>query len=241
MLFNWLAELKQIGRIIGTKKRRNRRQRLQPTKTPTQAELLEDRVLLTVTAVVDSNNVLTVELDAANDQAFITSNPGNQFRVGTTAGANDILADTAGIVSIVVNDTGSAAGQLVDFLGSDFTLTAFAGIGVDVNAIETINFDAGVSSMGSVTADGTTIGVNDVITATGTAMIELNAAQNIALSSAGSLTTIDGALTLSANATGTATGDTVGIALNGATIRSTGSGTISLTGQGSGQAQTTGR
>ena len=56
MLFNWLAEWKQIGRIISTKKRTSKRNRLHDKRVASQLEVLEDRTLLTdflVTTLAD--------------------------------------------------------------------------------------------------------------------------------------------------------------------------------------------
>jgi hypothetical protein len=67
-------------------------------------ESLEDRSLMAVTASVAAN-VLTVNLSAANDAAFIT-NSATGIRVGNALNGTSALADTTGIISIVVNDTG---------------------------------------------------------------------------------------------------------------------------------------
>ncbi len=151
MLRNWLAEWKHLGRIFGTKNLR--RQRPRTRGAARQAEILEDRTLLSISTMFDAGT-LTVSLDAADDAAFLQMD-GGAIDVGSSDGGEDILANQAGVTTIIVQDTatGGAAGQSVTFSVGD------AAFSPDVTSvgIETANLNQDLT--GFVAGDATTINV----------------------------------------------------------------------------------
>jgi hypothetical protein len=85
-----------------------------------------------------------------------------------------------------------------------------------------------------VTALGTiTVSAGHGIDSTGNSAVSLTAARNIVLANGSSITTVDGGITLQANQQATpASGNFVGIDVNGAAITSTGAGEVKLHGTG---------
>jgi parallel beta-helix repeat protein len=116
------------------------------------AEMLEDRLTPTVSAMFDmASGTLTVDLSAPGDQAFVRDT-GGAIDVGTTNGGHDVLAGQTGVQHIIVQDTGANANQAVTFNGS----TPFAA-SVQTTGIETGNVNEAIT--GTVTGDATTVNV----------------------------------------------------------------------------------
>ncbi len=153
MLRNWLAEWKYLGRIFSTRLPKSRRGRLEALGVPRQAEFLEDRTLLSVSAVFNAGT-LTVSLDAADDAVFLQMDSGN-IDVGTAGGGQDILADQAGVTTILVQDSssGGETGQSVTFSVGDAAFSP----NVTTAGIETANLNQDI--LGSVAGDAATINV----------------------------------------------------------------------------------
>ncbi len=81
---------------------------------------------------------------------------------------------------------------------------------------------------------------NSDLAASGTGGISMTTLANISLVSGSSIGVVNGSLTLIANSAGTLAGNTVGIKVSGASLTSSGSGAILLTGKGGNQAGTGG-
>ena len=150
---NWLAEWKHRGRIFSARPPKSRRHRAEALGVPRQAEILEDRTLLSVSAVFNAGT-LTVSLDAANDAVFLQMDSGN-IDVGTAGGGQDILANQAGVTTILVQDSssGGVAGQSVTFSTGDAAFSP----DVTTTGIETANLNQDI--LGSITGDAGTINV----------------------------------------------------------------------------------
>jgi hypothetical protein len=149
MLRSCLAEWKRIGRIFGSKRNTSKRNRLRLQEAPHYAEVLEDRSLLAVTAAL-VGDVLTVSLDAVNDAAFLRIDGGGNVDVGTTEGGEDVLANSAGVMTIIVQDSSlsGALGQTVTFSVGNAAFTQ----NVTATNIETVNLNQDI--------EGTVSGMN---------------------------------------------------------------------------------
>ena len=105
MLFNWLAEWKRNGRIRSTKRRANRRQRQHSASVPNEAEVLEERTLLT-------QFIVTTLADEAFD-GMETNNAGD--------GTGLSLREAIGLANAnggLAGETGEADGDTIVFAPS---------------------------------------------------------------------------------------------------------------------------
>ncbi len=139
-------------------------------------------------------------------------NPTDELRIFATNGSDTIHVNSlaAGYASLVIQ--GDDVTDVVNFSGP---LTFAADHGLMVSNVGTVN-----------------VSFTSVITTSGSGAVSLSAIRNIMLWTNSSLTTVDGGITLLANADGTTTGNFSGIVAIGATIETTGSGDISLSGFG---------
>ncbi len=80
--------------------------------------------------------------------------------------------------------------------------------------------------------DSITVGAAAALTFSGTGSATLAASRSITLSTGASIATVNGDISLTANAAGTTTGSFDGIDISGATLQTTGTGDIALTGTG---------
>jgi Ca2+-binding RTX toxin-like protein len=170
---------------------------------------------LTITDVdgADSNDNLTISY--LSGTYTITDNGGLILDARTIAGSTG-----SGTSTITVPDTG-VTGILFDVLGGD-----------DAVAVDSVqaSFVGDFAITGGTGNDTATI--NGAVATTGTGAINVTVSQNITLGSGSSLSTVNGGITLSANAAGTTTGNFKGLVITDATIETTGTGDISLTGHG---------
>ncbi len=133
--------------------------------------------------------------------------------------------------------TGSPAIQVADFgsgptsissTAGDITLTGDAGSGSS-EAITVFGSGASIGGgSGAVELNATgdlRVYSNASVTATGAGTVALNATRRIAVGSGADVTSVNGNLSLSANASGTQTGTFNGIEINSATVQVTGTGT----------------
>ena len=148
--------------------------------------------------------------------------------IDSTLGAAVTYAGAGAVTVKTISGSGSDSINVegLDSLNtSDLTITG--------DSDDDVTFQNNSIAMGtadlSVTAH--TITVDSGISSTSGA-IALTASRNIVLNDGSSLTTVDGGITLSANAAETTAGDFIGIETDNATIQTTGSGDISLTGHG---------
>jgi len=185
------------------------------------------------TEITLSSGMLTitdVQGGTSNDNLTI-SYSGGVYTITDTGGllldARSIAGSTGyGTSTVTVPDTG-VAGILFDVLGGDDSVT--------VTSVQT-SFSGNFTITGGTGTDTATI--NGDVATTGMGAINVTVSQNILLGSGASLTTVDGGITLSANASGTGAGNFVGIELDNADITTTGDGNISLTGFGGDDAGT---
>lgn len=134
---------------------------------------------------------------------------------GTTIYANDIAAFLAG-ASLTISTTDAALDN------GDITMAAGAAINWNSAANLTLVADRDFTML-----------AGSAINATGAGAFSATATRAINLGTLSSITTTNGALTLSANQKVVPTsGNFAGISLNGATVESTGTGVLSLIGRG---------
>ncbi|MCU0981025.1 MAG: hypothetical protein MUF25_17880 [Pirellulaceae bacterium] len=159
---------------------------------------------------------------------------------GGGPGTNSGLYLSEGTFGRVIYDYFDAhSGRIENFDAGGTNLRSAAGltIGNDVAPFDQLTA-AGAMTLAAdknLTADATSIkfstGPSDV-TLAGSGAAMLTAVQSIGMASGSSLTTVDGDISMSANAAGTEAGNFLGIELAGGTVQSTGSGAISLVGRG---------
>jgi hypothetical protein len=139
------------------------------------------------------------------------TNPTELLRIVATGGTDtiDVGALATGYASIEIE--GDDVTDVVNFNGA---ITFAANHGLTVSNVGTVNLPNTASD----------------IAASGTGAVSITALKNIALASGSSITTVDGDLSLSANQQSpAASGDFVGIDVDGGTIEATGSGTVTVT------------
>jgi hypothetical protein len=152
---------------------------------------------------------------------------------GATFEATDFANPTG---SVTINRGNSADSLLINSL-PDFNATLNVGTGP--NPFSAITFTGSVTLAANKDLNGFASGTINFSTAaadiatTGTGLINLVTARNIALAAGSSATVVNGTLTLSANNQATATsGDFNGVDIIGATVQTTGTGFINVTGRG---------
>jgi hypothetical protein len=183
-----------------------------------------------ITSTVNATNVV---LDYTGGAETITvtpdATPGFTNAV-STLGENTTFKNPTGSLTVQTGNGSGADTVNIEGVGSGFD----ADLTIDADNDDTLSFQTTATDIGNgnLTADAKAINVTAAVSTATTGAISLTTTENIVVSGAGSITTADGDITLSANATGTATGDFTGIEVDGATVQSTGSGAISLTGRG---------
>ncbi|MEQ9069423.1 MAG: hypothetical protein RLO18_21995, partial [Gimesia chilikensis] len=138
--------------------------------------------------------------------------------VGTASGVTIKSNNGSGVDTINVEGLDSLN-------ASDLTITG------DSNDLVTFQNNGTAMGASDLTVFAQTITVSSDVSSTD-GLIDFTASRNIFLAAGRSLTTVDGAITLLANDGGSTTGQFAGIKLNSATISTTGTGNISLTGYG---------
>lgn len=179
------------------------------------------------------------------DENVTVSSGGATFNANVTL--DGLTLTSGGPVTI-----GNAATDTLTISTTSTTITTTSG-NITLNSTTTGNQNLTLNSAGGVsfnapvnmdvdktlaaTSTSTTVGItlpntNSDITTTGTGSVNLTAARNIALSTGSSVSTVNGGITMSANAAGTSAGNFVGLELVGADVQTTGMGKITLTGKG---------
>lgn len=203
-----------------------------PEKRKLSVENLEDRLLLAFLTEVGST--LQITLDNTNESVGIVSAGGSYALTSTHAFLDGGI--TAGRVtfsgtSATVTADGLAAYdtvQIADRAGTQGTKVTFNDSGANVYSesfVVTLDQDTAVNAgEQSVVFNGASrfeaFGVN------------VSTTRNIIVGSGARISTTDGAISLSANAAGSATGNFVGMTVTSANITSTGAGAIQLIGKG---------
>src|SRR5688572_14160069 len=184
-------------------------------------EPLEDRRLLATFA--EAGTLLNLDLDVANTSAAIVS-AGTSYSLTLTgdtwSGTDSANATGNGTALLTVTADGLAAFNTVNITDSA------AGSAVNFN-------DSGANTYSdslNVTLDAAAgpITFNGNSSFVGASSLFASTSQNIALVSGASLSTVDGNLTLSANAAGTGSFTVPAIDVNGGTITTSGTGNVSL-------------
>jgi len=199
--------------------------------------------LLVVTNVTGNSDTLTVSSPDAGTVKFAA--PGRYFSIN---GAAPALNDSgnislSGVTNVTVNGgTGNDTFQVGGSASAAFpSLTINGGIGNDaVNLNGDITFGANKNLDIDLQNDGGAAGVDSVTVAaganlvtSGTGTITVRCSQNVSLASGSSLEVQNGDLTVEANQQIPAdTGNFIGVNLDGATIKSTGSGIVTVNGIG---------
>ncbi len=171
-------------------------------------------------------------------------------QLSNAAHAVSLSALTGGIVD------GGETG--VDITASELITNTSTAFGSDANAIETSvsTLQATANSGGIFLAESDSLTISEIsvgtnvdvmirsadgqidlaagqsIATTGTGSLTLTAAQSIRMNPGSSISTVDGDIDLSANASGSASGIFTGITVDDANIQTTGVGSIRLTGSG---------
>ncbi len=190
-----------------------------------------------LTGVVTVAGATTIAAGAAND--ITLSNASNDFAsIGITVGRNVSLADVNALTlnastisgTLGVTAAGITVGAALSLAG-DATLTSSTGVTFNNEVTMAVNKNL------TATANGTGAGIslanaNADLAASGTGAISLTTARDIVFVSGASIATVDGNLTLSANAAGTNATMLDGIDVNAGTVQVSGSGNLTLTGKG---------
>src|SRR5438045_1404266 len=108
------THLKQLLPSLSRKTSHRKRSLVQRRRIRLVAEQLEDRLAPAITASWDPAGILTVNLSAAGDHAFLKVDAGN-IDVGTSEGGTDIVSNQAGVTSLVIRDSGAFPNQAVTF------------------------------------------------------------------------------------------------------------------------------
>ena len=187
-----------------------------------------DDVAINATSTLVSANTVTLKPQTA----------ARAINVGTETGGSLSLTDTEldRITSDSVNIGDANSGTLTVSAaithGNRLSLTT--GGGIAVNQAVTMAANKNLAATSSSTTAGIDLNTATADLATsGTGTIALTAARNILLSSSSSLSSVDGNITLNANQQPSATaGDFKGIWASGASISTSGLGSVTLNGRG---------
>ena len=144
------------------------------------------------------------------------ANPTNSLTINRGSPADDITVLDQVTSGFTASLTIGGVGAEFDQVTFDGPVTLASGKNLSVNATGTI-------SLPNTTSD---------LATSGTGAIGLTTARNISLASGSSITTVDGALSLSANALGTTNGNFHGVLLDGGLVQGTGSGNVTVFGTG---------
>ncbi|QDV51351.1 Calx-beta domain protein [Gimesia fumaroli] len=214
--------------------------------------------LTTVSHTLNSETSGTISIDGQLINYISTGSLADNLDVTNRVfdflgGAETVTLSDTGTSSDGLSSIDSTLGAAVTFVNTVAAVSLLTGSGSGADAINVIGLDSLNAADFTITGDSdddvtfltnaTAMGANDLTVAaqtitvssgisSSTGAISLTTSKNILLNSGSSLTTVDGGITLLANNGGTATGTFSGIEANNATIQSTGTGTILLTGYG---------
>ena len=187
-------------------------------------EPLETRELLAITTpILSPSNDIVFNGDGATDSIVFSATAGEllQHNRGGIDGFNshiDLDSSTPG-------DQTRAIGSITSLTFRD------SGGNDEVTFAGTTAFNFGNAQFTAMSVSAGTIVVNTDIATTGVGALNLTAQRNIEMQTGASITTVDGAITLEANASATATGDFIGLSLMEVQITSE-NGDIILMGTG---------
>ncbi|MBI5757591.1 MAG: autotransporter-associated beta strand repeat-containing protein, partial [Planctomycetales bacterium] len=167
-------------------------------------------------------------IDSTLGESVYFTNPTGSLTINAGTGDDTITitsVDAGFNASLTIN--GDAGNDIVN-LNADITFASDKSL--DVNLID----DGG----GSI--DQISVGTNANLIASGTGMLNLQASRSVAMTTGSSLVAVNGAITVAGNSNGAAAGNFTGVNLDGATLTTSGTGAINVTGQGGDDATTGG-
>ncbi len=220
----------------------------------TTVDVVDGKLIVTDSGGSDTNDDWT--LSVAGGDLTITDNSGIPIKLlgslegGTgdeTSSVTIPLSSFSGaldIRSLGGNDTIHFAASFD--LGATRGLILDAGDGIDtVNSAatttltsvaitaETVNLNSGaITTTGNQTYHGQDVTIAASLFATGSGAIDIDASRSIAVKPGVTVSVVGGNLTMDANPGGTTSGDFIGIDINNATVVTTGTGNVNLTGWG---------
>ena len=177
--------------------------------------------LLTITDINGGSSNDNLTLSYAGSTYTLTDGGGLAIDASSIAGSTG-----SGTNTVTFPDTG-ITGITFDLLGGDDNIT--------VNSVQA-SFSGSFIITGGTGLDNATINA-DIVT-TGSGAVNITTTGKILLNSGASLTTVDGGITLNANAAGTQLATFSGITASNTVIQTTGTGDIQLLGKGSGNNNT---
>ena len=182
-------------------------------------------------AVITANSTSTVTLRQKTNGTTIGLGAADAAGI---LGLTDAELDrvTAGTVNIGNADSGTITVSAAITHGNNLSLTT--GAGITVNQAVTMASDKSFSATSTSTTAGISLATaSSDIAATGTGTISVTATRQINLNDGASLTTVNGSLTVSANAAGTTGGAFTGVdVIDNAVISSSGTGGVVVISRG---------
>ncbi len=166
----------------------------------------------------------------------------------TAAGSIEFISNTGTFEDTTFpNPTGSLTingGAMADTIsveGLDAAFDADLNI-VATDAADSVTFQTNATALGTGSLDvmTTAITVDAAVSTTVAGAISLTASETIVVSTTGSLATVNGDVTLSANVGGGTVGDFTAVTINGGSVSTSGSGVITVTGVGASTGATSG-
>lgn len=209
-------------------------------------EVLEARIAPASLATLDVSGNISVLGDqggAGEGETLVFTISGSDLHISdatsaitagsgfTQNGANAVFVALASFTGDLTVDSGTGADSLTH--SSDWVApgdaTFFSGT-LTFNNVFAITTGNTLNVTASATITLPNIGSD--LSAVGTGAISLTTARNIVLANGASITTVNGDLTLSANAAGTTPGNFIGVDVNGGLVQAGGTGVVSVMGKG---------
>ncbi|MDB5384865.1 MAG: hypothetical protein JWM11_511 [Planctomycetaceae bacterium] len=188
-----------------------------------------------VTLTADAMIVAAALNAGSNTVTLVQATNGTTIDVGGAdavgiLGLTDTELDlvTGGTIQIGNSNSGTITVSAAITHSNNLSLTTGAGVNFAQSVTMASNKSLTVSAVSTINLSTSS---SDLATSGTGAMLLTSTGRNISMSSGSSLTTVNGNVTLQ-SANNAATGNFVGVTLDGAAISSTGSGTISVTGFG---------
>lgn len=207
--------------------RRQFSQSLRSTYRRVRIEQLEDRRLLAVgTPVLGISNDVVFNGDSANDliSFSVSSEVGREGLLQHNRGGSFGFASNFDLDSLTTGEQTRLLSQITSFRYDD------AGENDRLFFVGANPFSLGEKDIFAIAGE-ITVAAGTSIESTG-GSITLVAQSHLLLGAASSVMTVDGGITLSGNPDGAAAGDFPGLEAAGATIRTTGTGSIEMFGKG---------
>ena len=194
----------------------------------TAFESLESRVLLA--AYVGSGTTMTLTLNS-NDTVTVVSTASNTYTFTLSSGSWSSSGTTTGMSASGTTLTANATAKSTF---SDFVITkASATTGTDVifaNSASTYTDNFTVTQTGTGLAD--IVKFNGSTSFAGSSTLTVTTNTDIEFTSGAVVQSVNGNISMTANSAGTSTGTFVGLLMNSATLKCTGTGSISITAKG---------